>query len=285
MAMRHRFEDAGPREPAPTRTHFAIHVYGDSLSLPRSADGVRYYETYPERLRDAIEREDPALRVALYNRSQGGGSIASLNAAYASDSAYFGQGDASRILVIQCGVVDCAPRPVPPHVRDAIARLPTVLRWAVVKALHYLRPYLLRAGIKWQLTPAERFHAMLVEWLAKAAPRFDRTYVVNIAPTTDPMQAHSPGLREGIDAFNALIADAVRAGAHPRVVLVDVHGAILASAHGVAGLVNPADGHHITTPGHELYARLIAAHERARLTAPSAGAPTRAAQPRAGSRP
>jgi lysophospholipase L1-like esterase len=246
----------------PVQSHFAIHVYGDSLSLPRTSDGVRYYDTYPELLRDAIERATPSVRVALYNRSQGGGSISTLKAAYTSDSAYFGQADARRILVIQCGVVDCAPRPVPPRVRAQIGRLPTPLRWAVSKVLHHLRPYLLRSGIKWQLTPAEEFHATLKEWLAGAAPRFDRVYVVNIAPTIDAIETHSPGLRAAIEAFNTVIADAARVRADPRVVLVDAHAAVLASADGVDRLINPVDGHHITRVGHALYAKLIEAYER-----------------------
>ena len=243
--------------------HFAIYVYGDSLSLPRAQDGVRYYETYPELLRDAIQARLTNARIALYNRSQGGGFITSLMSSFENDGAYFGT-DGVGILVIQCGIVDCAPRPVPTNVRQVIAKLPMPFRWAISKFLHHMRPYMLRAGMKWQLSTAEAYQQILLEWLRRAAPRFNTIYVVNIAPTIEAIESHSPGLTASIDAFNAVIDRTVRQAAL-NVKLIDVHAALSDGGRDLKLLININDGHHITRLGHELYASLIIAEEQRRL--------------------
>ena len=82
--------------------------------------------------------------------------------------------------------------------------------------------------------------------------------VVNIAPTTPEIEAHSPGLMQGISEFNELLARAVSDARSPNIVVVDVYNAIATSPDGVATCINARDGHHITPRGHELYARLIA---------------------------
>jgi len=121
-------------------------VYGDSLSLPRTQGGLSALDTYPELLRETLVSRTPDARVAVLNRSRAGVPIETLYGDFVSDSVYLGS-DARHILVIQCGVVDCAPRPVPPKVKNGIARLPTPLRWAVARALHHLRPALLGSGL------------------------------------------------------------------------------------------------------------------------------------------
>jgi hypothetical protein len=85
--------------------------------------------------------------------------------------------------------------------------------------------------------------------------------VLTIAPTTEAMDAHSPGLARSIVRYNAIVADAVRAAGGPQVQLVDVHAAIVGQLGGVEQYVNPMDGHHITRVGHALYARLLLERE------------------------
>ena len=159
-------------------------LYGDSLSLPRPSDGIRHFETYPELLRDALETIHFDCRVALYNRSKGGVPISDLYKQYVHDSPYF-RNDSPAILLIQCGIVDCAPRPLQPAVRDTISRLPILLRWPITKVLHYARPFLLRAGFSWRATEIERFRIVLTRWLSEARTQFDHVYVFNVARTVE----------------------------------------------------------------------------------------------------
>jgi len=247
-----------------------IRVYGDSLSLPRASGGIRYFETYPELLRDAIASPRPDLRVAVYNRSKGGVPVTELYEQFVQDSAYFAP-DGQGMLVVQCGVVDCAPRPVPPATRARIARLPMPMRWLIARFLHYARPFLLRAGIKWQATGIDAFQSVLTRWLRAAQSQFARVYVINIAPTVESIEAHSPGLRHSIESYNDAISAAVAAANSAAISLVDVYAAISKQPGGVSRYVNPADGHHITHLGHRLYADMIYTSEKERLDRSRAG--------------
>lgn len=242
------------------KRNLLIRVFGDSLSLPRITDGIGCADTYPELLRERIEAKQPDLRVVVFNRSRGGASILELHRQFIDDSPYFPQDD-SGILIIQCGIVDCAPRPVPSSVRAWIGRLPLPLRWAAAKLLHYLRPYLLRAGLGWAITPADRFEWTLTQWLQKAQTGFGRVFVINIAPTVPEIDAHSPGLSGSIDGYNAVIKRVVEKMDPAIVALVDVHKAIVESCGNVTRFINAHDGHHITRSAHQLYAELLCAED------------------------
>jgi lysophospholipase L1-like esterase len=242
-----------------------VRVYGDSLSLPRAPDGIAYLDTFPELVRTAIESSFPDVRVSLYNRSSGGMTIDALFERYLHDCSYFGAGS-GEVLVIQSGIVDCAPRPVPAFVRALIAKLPGPMRVLIAKVLHVARPYLLKAGLSWRLTSQRRFASTVGRWVQQAARGGARVYVVNIAPTVPAIETHSPGLGASIGAYNELIAQAVAAAPGGSVVLVDVHAKIAAGG-AMERYVSASDGHHITSEGNRLYAEAIFAAERERLRA------------------
>ena len=237
-----------------------ILVYGDSLSLPRSRADVHCLETYPELLRSMLESSQPGLRVGVLNRSLGGATIDALYGHFVKDSAYLGP-EAKHILVIQCGIVDCAPRPISPRVKTGISRLPTPLRWAAARLLHYARPLLLKSGVSWRNTEGTEFGRVLERWIARAAKSAERVYVINIAPPTPAMDRHSPGVARSVEEYNATIAKVVAASHTASVRLIDAHGAISTRPDGLTQCINQADGHHITSAGHRLYADLIGALE------------------------
>ena len=237
-------------------------VYGDSLAMPRVTDGVAYADTYPEVLRAALERADGA-PIDLYNRSRGGVTIRTLYEDWANDATYFGPAP-SGIAVIQCGIVDCAPRPAPRIVRRGLGAMPGPVQRRAIRFLHDHRSTLLRTGSVWRRTRPTVFSAVLRDWLRQASAQVGSLYVLTIAPTTEAMEAHSPGLAGSIERYNELIAHAVGAAASRHVQLVDVHTEILAQPDGVTRYVNQADGHHITTEGHALYARMLLERELGR---------------------
>jgi hypothetical protein len=241
---------------SPLTRRLLIRVYGDSLSMPRHSCGVSYFATYPELLRDEMEIRVPLARVALYNRSSGGASISALHHRYLSDSAYFSDED-EPVLVVQCGVVDCAPRPIPTWIRRLIARLPVPLKWITVKLLHHARPFMLKSGLSFRITQLPVFESTLATWLEHAKAHFSQIFVVNIAPTVSAVEVHSPGFEASIAQYNAAIERVVGGMQGGRVVLIDVYGAISGTGK-VTSYVNALDGHHITTDGHKLYAALIA---------------------------
>jgi lysophospholipase L1-like esterase len=237
-------------------------VYGDSLAMPRVTDRLDYVETYPEAFRAGLETARGA-PVDLYNRSRGGATIRTLFGEWANDATYFGPAPTG-ITVIQGGIVDCAPRPTPRIVRHGVGALPGPVRRRAIRFLHDHRAELLRAGLVWRVTQPTAFSAVLRRWLREASVQVSGLYVLTIAPTTEAMNAHSPGLGDSIERYNELIADAVRSVALPHVQLVDVHAAILALPGGVERYINPSDGHHITREGHALYAQMLLEQELGR---------------------
>ncbi len=236
-----------------------IRVYGDSLSLPRHSTGIEYHDTYPERLREEIERCQ-APRVSVYNRSLGGATISDLYAQYLRDSAYFG-GKTEQWIIIQCGVVDCAPRPVSMPVRKLISRLPVPLKWLAIKLIHHSRPFLLRFGCSFRATSLPHFESIFSAWLKHAAEHCSRVFVVNIAPTVAEVEAHSPGFTSSIVEYNLAINRLVRNSS--LIALIDVFQAI-SRAGDVAACIDRSDGHHLTLAGHRLYATLVASQAVAR---------------------
>lgn len=217
-------------------------------------DGIGPGSVYSERFVESL-RSRTGHPVRLYNRARGAATLPVLFADYERDNGYFGEGD-NQILVVQVGIVDCAPRPVPPWLKQRIAQAPPRLRAAIVRRIHDNRARVLRAGLAWRDTSPEVFANVYRRWLEHASGRFARVLVINIAPTTERMEKHSPGLASSIVRYNELISNAVIAAGQKRVRLVDVYSSLMNHSGGLGEVVNETDGHHITERGHTLY------HER-----------------------
>src|SRR5262249_54938798 len=143
-----------------------IRIYGDSLSMPRSFIGVPFRKTYAEQVAEACEQLW-GTRVYLYNRARFDATIAMVEEDYRRDSINFGT-PGGRLLVIQCGVCDCAPRPIPPRMRTAIGYLPPPIRSRIIAGIHRNRPHIQRLRL-WRNTSPEAFTANYRELLLRAA--------------------------------------------------------------------------------------------------------------------
>ncbi len=245
-----------------SKTNFLIRVYGDSLSLPRSPNGIHFIDTYAELVKNECGVIWDSKEIHLYNRSRGGGNVVRLFSEYKDDCYYFGAPHGGDICIIQCGICDCAPRPLPEPLRDCVGRMPAFLRDRIINVLHRYRAPIMQSGISFRQVPPELFSKVYQEWLASAVVNFSRVYVFNIAPTTDRTETHSPGFSASIKLYNGLIQEAVSLCSKANLFLLDVNSAILARRNGIAECVNSDDGHHITVAGHDLYARLLLERER-----------------------
>lgn len=235
--------------------------------MPRASDNIQYYETYAERLRDWVQQRMPDHDVHLYNRSQGGFTIGQLFHEYTMDSGYFGSSSGD-ICIIQCGVVDCAPRPVDQSTRRAIRLLPAPLRNAVIGFLHNHRSSIQRYnGQTYRRTEPEAFGEIYRKWLTHAIQAFSRVYALNIRPISDRLAHHSFGFRPSIELYNSIIADVVSSVHAHNLFLIDVYRNIretpLEGGKYTDLEVGGDDGYHITRAGHELYLGLIIQHESA----------------------
>ena len=228
-----------------------IRVYGDSLSMPRHLSSIRYRDIYTELLRNDLETR--GVRVSLYNRSSGGATLGHLYSGYSADADYFGpEGDS--IIIVQAGVVDCAPHCVPMFLQRAIGRLPMFARNWTINKIRQVRPTLLEKRISSPLTKETEFNSLLSKWVKSLSLFNEHTLFINICPTTESGERRLPGFSENINKYNRLIREAVQGYSNASV--VDAYSAIRASDN-IEKFVDREDGHHLTRQGHELYCELL----------------------------
>lgn len=231
---------------------FGIYVYGDSLSMPRAVLGIRLTDTYPELLAESI-REATGRRVIVWNRSGGALTIRNLQQSYFNDFPYFDPSE-RQMLILQFGVVDCAPRPLPRLLRGVLSRAPRNIREPVVHWLHEHRAPLLRAGVRFQIVGEKPFREKLLAWIRHATAAFDRVILIGIAPINAETHEQSPGFSIAIKRYNGIMAETVRTVAAENLSFIDVHREIL---EGGIGRLIDRDGHHLTLAAHAFYARLL----------------------------
>lgn len=230
-----------------------VKVYGDSISLPRPQDGISFGKEYGFLVYDFLRREVESESFYL-NRSIGGAKVKELFDLYSRDLIYFnGKG----ILIIQCGVVDCAPRPVPMFIRELISIQPDFIKWRIVKFLHNNRSRILKAGFGTRATPPTKFRKVYKKWLSYALEREELVIVINIAPNTDEIENHSPGFRKSIEEYNRIIKEIVDEKKSEKLIHIDVFSKILEFDPDRKFIINQKDGHHITLDGHKVYAEEI----------------------------
>lgn len=235
-----------------------VRLYGDSLALPRPGY-LNNSERYISRLAAWWMRQPAVRSVELCDRSKGSSTVADLYNWYEHDNGYFGEtGD---VLIIHCGVVDCAPRPVPQRVRRGIARLPAALKRRTIKLLHDHRARILERTGGWRHIEPPTFQAIYQKWMEHAAGRFSRIYLINIAPTNEATEKHSPGFSKSIAQYNEIIAELVSALGYENLFLIDVYKALSRDKDEIDRLILPDDGHHITSLAHRIYSDEIRKHE------------------------
>ncbi len=233
-----------------------LRVYGDSLGLPRFQDEVPYLKTYPEQLVELLKDRLPNCRPHLYNRSKPAATAPALSADFTRDSSYFGP-TRPQLIIIHCGICDCAPRPLPPRLRRLVGRLPGPVRSVIIKLLHDNRHRLLGAGLSWREVSPTHFSGSLKTFIKNAADEASIVSVINIAPTTQGMELRSPGLGKSIVTYNKIIDGIVADVGRESLGLIDAYGALI-NSRVITDYVNQNDGHHITERGHGLYCDLLA---------------------------
>jgi len=224
-----------------TKKSIVLRIYGDSICLPRVHQGLSLSETYPKLLLQHCRTTHRS--ASLLNRAEAGKTIRDHSACCLVDNVRFGPGS-DHILVIQCGVVDCAPRPLPPHIRRRLERKP------VISFLHRNRPTLLRIGFSFQKVPPVLLKNLLRDGLSDTVVNFNYIVLLTIQPVTDNAEAHSPGWRDNINIYNDMIRDT--AALFPNIKVVDIFSILWAKREVLGSYIDPTDGHHLQSSGHRL---------------------------------
>jgi hypothetical protein len=235
-----------------------LQYYADSLGLTRPGYvelNERYIFLLERWLRRHYDEE-----IFVINRARGAQTIDKLYAVFKEDQEYIlGKKD---ILIIHEGVCDCAPRPIPLWARNTISRLPSFLKSRIIARLHKNRSKLLKNGFVHFLVNKRKYEIILREWLLKALPDFDRIYILNIAPTIESMEAHSPGFSKSIKEYNAIIKKVISEINSDKIFLIDTHSILSNNSMPLGALITPEDGHHLTAKAHEIYAAELIALEK-----------------------
>ncbi len=234
-----------------------VQYYADSLGLSRPGF-VELNQRYIYLFERWLKENKPG-ELFLINRARRGYTIDQLSAVYFEDEEYIA--GTKDVLIIHEGVCDCAPRPVSKKIRGIISKLPGFLKFRIISYLHKNRARLLRKGSVHYLVEKEDYEKLLTTWLQDAVTKFNRIYLLNIAPTNEGIENHSPGFGKSISEYNKIIENVVTAINSPVIKLVDIYSLIAGQAN-IDEFIIREDGHHITVKAHQLIADKLIAMER-----------------------
>ena len=228
-----------------------IRIYGDSLGLPRIGH-VKNEERYITLLEQYVRQKHT--NIEYLDRTRINSTVPYLYRWYAEDNAYFGNiGD---VLIIHCGICDCAPRPIPPKLRGFISTLKGKFKQLVVNLVKKNRARLQKNNFIWRITDPNIFLEIYTKWIAEASKLFKQIYIINIAPTNEATEKHSPGLMASIEQYNTMIAEILNITNNDNLYLIDIHQninkEIISQNNHINQYVLEEDGHHIAPKTHQI---------------------------------
>ncbi len=231
-----------------------LYVYSDSLAFRRVGQPHDLSFTYPFVLKGLIETR-LGIRTNLVLRGGGGATVTHIREVVVRDSGYYGgDNSAINVAVIQCGIVDCAPRPVTYVVAPLLRLLPI----AGPRILATLVSH--RSGIQnlwsYRVTSERRFSKEYARIVRACHASFLRPIAVGLPLPTLTIERRSPGFRRSAMLYNELIRDVLPES------FCDVEQQMTESLRETFLL---PDGHHLTEAGHRLYAETILGQVQKRL--------------------
>jgi hypothetical protein len=220
-----------------------LYVYSDSLAFRRLGQPHDLCFTYPFVLKELIETK-LGIRTNLVLRGGGGATVTQIREVVVRDSGYFG-GDAGgvNVAIIQCGIVDCAPRPITYAVAPLLRRVPIVGGKILAALVAH------RSGIQslwsYRVTSTRRFATEYARIIGTCHSVFIRPIAVGMPLPTLAIERRSPGFRRSASIYNGLIRDTLPES------FCDIEQQMTESLRETVLL---QDGHHLTEAGHRLYA-------------------------------
>ncbi len=237
---------------------FKIALYGDSLAMPRKAI-VKYHERYIYLVQEWIKKNKSPEYIELKDEAKGSVTILDMLEQYEHDSGYYEF--PADVLILQSGVVDCAPRPVAQETREKISKLPSFLKKMTIKYLHRNRSKILQKGNAHVRVEKEVFFNSVKQFLKRASNDYKRVYVINVCPTNKKTEEHSPGFTTNINDYNALIKKAISEIDANTIYLIDINKYINDRFEKIDDYILKEDGHHLTPLGNKIIADEIISTE------------------------
>jgi hypothetical protein len=238
---------------------FKLALYADSLALPRKKI-VDHRERYLTIIENWLRNDKGYSEIELKDRARGGITITDIQGLIDHDFGYYDfPGD---IAILHCGIVDCAPRPIDEKMRERISKLPSFIKYRVIKYLHNNRSRILKKGRHYVKTNSSTFKEVYGEITDHLSVNYKRVYLVNICPTNTHIEAHSPGFSKNINSYNMIINELMNERAGKNISLIDVNKYITSSSEDIDTFITRDDGHHITPLTHQWIANEIITREK-----------------------
>lgn len=229
-------------------------VVGDSLGCPRPSEGVGLAETYAYKLQEALGSSYYVLNL----------SVGENNSRKINNETFlrnYVEGSTPEIVIIQIGIVDCAPRLMSlleRFIGGVASRVPGLrgifALYARLKARYRHR---LTRWFPRTLVTLKEYHANMNRFVSalRRLPSVKHVFVINIADVSEALAAKSYGIRRNIGLFNDTLASLESCNA-PHVIVIDLNQATAENPH----WITPADGHHIYGDAHAWIAGQIEQH-------------------------
>lgn len=189
---------------AGARADMRIVVFADSLAMPRK--DVRFEHTWPYRLEAGLR--EAGLMAEVLNCGARRRTADMLLADFTEHVVFKEPTD----IVVQVGVVDCAPRIFSRRMHRYLNSrwVPSAVRHAVIRHRSARRARIVeRDPLRLVYTKPHRFAAVFEEFGSRLA-RVSwpiRVYVVPILFDGSTLEARSPGFGSNVAAYNAILAD------------------------------------------------------------------------------
>lgn len=208
-------------------------IIGDSMALPRK--GVSYNCTWPYRLKCRFKD------VEFINRSILGSTVQRLNIGDAADESGCLEAYMPQIIILQLGIVDCAPR-----LFKRTSLVPKIMRYLpnVVQSqfVSFFKTYRGRRAEFSYLSHTEyRNH---IERFIRRSADFNvkKIFAVKIGPISSSVAESSPQFNSQINIYNEILNEA--SNANSRFSLIEA-GFDASCAH-----EHTTDGYHLNEKGH-----------------------------------
>lgn len=207
-------------------------IITDSLGLPRLTPeklSGKYCWTH----RIANEKSD----YDIYLFSRGGFSSSEL---IKNIDIYFKSYEPD-VIIIQLGIVDCAPRALGFNELKLISAIP-ILRTVIKKIIDLYRKEIVKFR---KITYVNEMVFLSNLSLFKSKFPDSKIYAIKIAPATDGYEKNSPGITENINKYNEILDNTFT--------IIDPYKSIIASE------ILMSDHHHLNRKGHDLIYKEIKA--------------------------
>lgn len=179
-------------------------VLGNSVSMSPPEAKDHPVTCYPDLLRERLA----AGGIRVEHRSSSGATVEDIERAAREVVPAL----RPAAVVIQTGIVDCAPRPLRDSERESLERLrPRLLRTAIVRFLHEYRGSVIRYRGLVQRMDIVSFKQHFGQLLEACLAVTSRVAILPIFPATRSILARNPRLAAEIDKYNEVMRSDLRA--------------------------------------------------------------------------